>query len=151
MTQLTSDSCVYTDEMTIIKGVPRLLKALVSLASRLKPEASLMTACCYKNHRVQLRWCRTPLRFSRGEDAEAGCGRFSGLGESSSVLLAMGEHCWETLGTYQPLCDKTQLLPAKGVHEQPKWKRAQDCASQTTRKPQGTQERLRLHEGESLT
>lgn len=33
MTQLVLNSCVYTDEMIIVKGVPRLLKAYLSLAS----------------------------------------------------------------------------------------------------------------------
>lgn len=46
----------------------------------------------------------------------------SDLWGSLSVLFTTGENCWDILGTYQPLCGKFQLYPAKGVQERPKRK-----------------------------
>lgn len=63
-------------------------------------------------------------------EAEVGWRRFCDLWESLAVLFAMGEHCGGALGTSQPLCDKTWLLPAKGLREQPKWKRDQEPKTQ---------------------
>lgn len=150
------------DGVTITKGVPGLLKAYVPLASWLQPEASPMTAHCCKNTEFSF-----SLPFSRREcffffcfllcQAEAGCSCCSDLWESLAVLWATGEHCWETPGTSQPLCDKTHLLPAQGLREQPKWERdqepkAQRCLGQPnhTRAPRHSGEAPAAHRGKHL-
>lgn len=103
------NSCVYTDEATIIKGAPMLLKVYMSLTSRLKPGAPLMTA--YR--------C-TDCRFSK-------------LGDTAHLCISPGGRVLPCFAELFLGSTKTLVSPFshgrtqnKWARKQPKWKRDQD-------------------------
>lgn len=102
-------SCVYTEEATIIKGAPMLLKAYMSLTSRLKPGAPLMTA-----------YCCTDCRFSE-------------LGDTAHLCISPGGRVLPCFAELFHRSTRTLVSPLshgrtqnKWACKQPKWKCDQD-------------------------
>lgn len=107
-----------------------------SLGSQLKPGAFLMTAYCY-------------IASIQHEDKLSGVAHLC-MSPGGSVLPCFAimflqiirkikvrknsflqwENTVKTLGMYQPMGDKTQLLPAKQMHKQLKWKHNWDSNAQ---------------------